>query len=300
MAISLRRSTRLRRKFLLDLFAEEARLTLVDIGANPINVPPYRALMEAGGCMVVGFEPQKDAFDALQARKAANETYINAAVGRPGKSRLNVYPASGFTSLFRLHSPSLEFLGRFQRLAGREETAVVTLRGIDEISQIPAIDVLKMDVQGAELDILTTGREKLAQAVAIIPEVRFYRLYEDEPLFGELDRELHAQGFVLHKFLPPARVMLGNSQGRRLNPNVIRSQLVDGDAVYIRNLERPEAWTAAQLRHLALAADSIFDSPDLALRCLDLLAARGAIPANSARKYVGLMPEEWKRETSAA
>src|SRR5258708_32369964 len=45
-----------------------ARLTaIVDVGANPIDGdPPYKAMLAAGLCEVVGFEPQADALAKLE------------------------------------------------------------------------------------------------------------------------------------------------------------------------------------------------------------------------------------------
>jgi hypothetical protein len=80
----------------------------------------------------------------------------------------------------------------------------------------------------------------------------------------------------------------------------MQSQLVDGDAVYIRSLEAPEGWSDDQLGHLALAADSVFGSPDLTLMCLDLLAARGAVPRGAPRRYADRLPDAWRRAEAAA
>jgi FkbM family methyltransferase len=300
MAISERKSARLRRRFLLSLSSGRPPLTIVDVGANPIAQAPYADLLADGGCRVVGFEPQAEAFERLQASRSAHETYVRAAVGKPGPARLRVYPSSGFTSLYPLHAPSLAYLGRFGRNLGRERIEEVELRALDEIDEVDRIDLLKMDVQGAERDILESGRKKLAQAVAVIPEMRFHRLYAGEPLMGELDQALRAQGFVLHKFLPLKQVPLPSSQAGRFRRGPMQSQLVDGDAVYIRSLEAPEGWSDDQLGHLALAADSVFGSPDLTLMCLDLLAARGAVPRGAPRRYADRLPDAWRRAEAAA
>jgi FkbM family methyltransferase len=300
MAISEQKSARLRRRFLLSLLEGRPPLTIVDVGANPIASAPYADLLSDGGCRVVGFEPQAEAFDALQASRSAHETYVRAAVGNPGRARLHIYPSSGFTSLYPLHAPSLAFLGRFWRNLGQERIEDVALRGLDEIDEVDRIDLLKMDAQGGERDILESGRKKLEQAVAVIPEMRFHRLYAGEPLMGELDQALRGQGFVLHKFLPLKQVPLPSSQVGRFRRGPMQSQLVDGDAVYIRSLESPETWSDDQLRHLALAADSVFGSPDLTLMCLDMLAARGSAPRGAPRRYADRLPDAWRKAGATA
>ncbi|OYW58477.1 MAG: hypothetical protein B7Z31_07640 [Rhodobacterales bacterium 12-65-15] len=289
----------LRIAYLLSALAPSRQFTILDIGANPVNPPRYRRLLEAGGCHVVGFEPQEAAFQALQTDAGPNESYINAAVGKPGKGFLHLYPFSGLVSLFPLSLPSLQFLGRYRRKHRMPPTVEVDLRGIDDIVEITRIDMLKLDVQGAELDILTSGRRKLADAIIVIPELRYYRLYQNEPLMGEVDSELRRQGFVLHKFLPQTRVHLKNSQTARLNTQFVSTQLVDGDAVYIRDMEDITRWSDDQLRFLALAAATVFNSHDLALRCMDHLVARGVLPAECPADYLAHLPAKLLRPVAA-
>ncbi len=287
--LSPRRSLKRRIGFLTTLFSDLPRMTVVDVGANPVHVPPYAALLAAGGCRVIGFEPQKDAYDALQQNPGENEVYINAAVGKKGPADLNVYSGGGFTSLYELDASALGYLRRFQRKLDQVEKVEVSLTPLDQIADVPPIDLLKIDVQGAELDIIASGHEKLANAVAIIPEMRFYRLYKGEPLLGDLDLELRKQGFVLHKFIDTKQIPLANSQSHRFLPRAVRNQLVDGDAVYIRSLEDPDGWSRDQLFYLALAAATVFDSQDLAVRCLDHLVARGDLARDVPEKYVDLL-----------
>lgn len=284
------KALRKRIRFLRQVLDFAEKPVVVDIGANPIHVPPYQALMAEGGCTVVGFEPQEEAFEALQKNAGPDEVYVNAAVGRPGKATFYTYPTDGFSSLYQLNRPSLDYLGRFQRQQNNESSISVELRRLDQIKEVPPVDILKMDVQGAEVDILQSGKKKLAKAVAIIPEVRFYRLYQNEPLLGDLDLALRAQGFVLHKFLPPKALPLPNSQSHRIKTAAQRNQLVDGDAVYIRDMEDLDGWSDQQLAHLAIASGCIFDSQDLAIRCLDHLVGRGRVHGQVPEQYADRLP----------
>lgn len=293
-------ATRAQHAFLLSRLAPSRRFTILDIGANPVNPPPYRKLLESGGCHVVGFEPQEAAHAALVAAAGPNESYVKAAVGKPGKGTLHLYPSSGLVSLFPLHIPALTFVGIYRRKHRFPPTIEVDLKGVDEIDEITHVDMLKMDVQGAELDILTSARKKLAQAVVVVPELRYYRLYEKEPLMGDVDNELRRQGFELHKFLQLKRRHVRNSQTARLNTALASNQLLDGDAIYIRNLEDPAGWSDDQLRFLALAAATIFNSQDLALRCMDLLVARGALSAETPSDYLDHLPRKMLREDVVA
>ncbi|MGL4310497.1 MAG: FkbM family methyltransferase [Paracoccaceae bacterium] len=262
---------------------------VLDVGANPLFPPPYRRLMRLGGCTVVGFEPQADAFEELQKSRGENERYINAALGKPGPATLHVYPSDGFTSLYPMRPETTRVLGRFGRQVANERKVEITLRAMDDIDEISEIDMLKIDVQGAERDIIASGREKLKEAVCIITEVRFYPLYQGEPSWGELDGELRGQGFTLHKFMETKSFTLINSQSGHFPRPTLRSQLMDGDAVYLRSLEGVDDWTDGQIARLALLADAVIDSPDLALRMMDVLVARGAVERSLPARYAPLL-----------
>jgi hypothetical protein len=61
---------------------KQARVKVVDIGANPIDsAPPYAQLLRAGDADVVGFEPNSEALEKLNRMKGSNETYLPYALG---------------------------------------------------------------------------------------------------------------------------------------------------------------------------------------------------------------------------
>ncbi|MEM6309020.1 MAG: FkbM family methyltransferase [Pseudomonadota bacterium] len=294
-----RKNLRQRIRFLLDALDLSARPVVCDVGANPIYVPSYMVLKRQGGCDVIGFEPQKEAYDQLVAAASDQETYVNAALGKPGPATLYAYKSQGFTSLYRLRKASLDMLQRYQPQLATEQEIAVELQALDDLEDLPPIDLLKIDVQGAELDIISGGQKALSQAVAIIPEVRFLPLYENEPSFAELDTELRRQGFTLHKLLDPVVQMLPSPQRDSLVRKVAASQWVDGDAVYVRNLEGMAEWSDAQLRNLALFAATVFNSQDLALMCLARLSDRGAAPKNIGAQYATLLQEKYFKHGEA-
>ena len=292
-----RRLLRQRVAFLRAELAPERPLRIADVGANPINTPDYDALLEMGGCEVWGFEPEEKAFADLQANPRPGARYINKAVGAPGKGTFYKHPQNGLGSLYPVRRESVEFLGHPGWHRDDVEASEIELVALDDLDDLPPPDLLKIDIQGGELDVICHGREKLAQAVCVIPEVRFYRMYEGEPLWGRLDVELHDQGFVLHKLLFSKPTMIANSQSGRLKGRAVRTQLIDGDAVYIRNPEVPQDWSDEQLKQLAIAAAGVFASFDLAVHCLDRLSDRGAIAPDVAKRFVDTLPGWVKKAT---
>lgn len=266
-----------------------APLAIVDVGANPLGKPVYKPLMTAGLAHVWGFEPNAEAFAKLEGTGQA--TYLPVAVGRGGTATFHAYPASEMSSLYPLSAASIGYLGHFRRHLGQETQSRIETRALDDIDQIERLDLLKIDAQGAECDVIAGAQAKLGSAVMVIAEMRFYRLYDGEPMLHEMDRMLREQGFVLHRFLHQKARMLNHSQKARVNARAMSTQLIDGDAVYIRSLEDRGAWTDAQLRALTLLAATI-GSHDLALLALDTLVARGVARKSLPGAYVDLLPQE--------
>ncbi|MCF1709503.1 FkbM family methyltransferase [Tabrizicola sp. J26] len=270
---------------LLDELSPVRPTSIVDVGANPINVPPYAPLLASGGCVVTGFEPQPEAFAALQERHTPNERYLPHAVGNGETMELKVMRSSGMTSLLEPYMPGLTLLGhpRWGKVQQRIEMETVRL---DSLEDLGPIDLLKIDIQGAELMVIEAARRALSEAVAVIVELRYLRLYVGEPMMGGLDLGLRDLGFGLHKFLFNKSVMVPNSQSGRLRSAIAQDQLVDGDAVYVKDISHFETFSDEQLKHLALLAASTFQSYPLAIRCLDELAARGIVAEDLAERFV--------------
>jgi hypothetical protein len=134
-----------------------------------------------------------------------------------------------------------------------------------------SIDFVKIDIQGAELDAFVGGRRTLGAALALLTEVEFVPMYEDQPLFGDVDRELRDQGFMFHKFI--------GMEGRTLRPVVFPGGPGDSswnlwsDAMFVRDLSRWGDLDARSLAKLALLA-LVYGSPDVTYRCLKLCDER--------------------------
>lgn len=263
-----------------------ARLTeVVDIGANPHGAdPPYKAMLAAGACRVTGFEPQADALERLRAAAGPNERYLPHAVGDGGAHTLRLCRSPGMASLLAPDAATLEVFGALKHWGEVTGSVPVQTRRLDDIDEIERLDFLKMDVQGSELAVLRHGRAKLAQAVAAQVEVSFVTLYEGQPPFGEVDLEFRRQGFIPHCFAevknwPIAPCIVDGDPYKPLR------QLLEADIVYVRDFTRPDAMDDEQLKHLALVAHHGFGSIDLVMRCLMLLARRGAVPADAGQRY---------------
>ena len=270
------------------LLRPEHLTRVVDIGANPIDGdPPYKPLLARRLCRVVGFEPQPEALARLNAAKSDLETYLPHAVGDGQRRTLHICAASGMTSLLE---PDAHVLSHFPGLADwgrvldRRQVDTVALSAVREID---GIEMLKMDLQGGERAVLDGAGETLAETVCIQLEVSFVPLYKGQASYGEMDLALRARGFIPHMMASTSRRMILPLRG----PDVYAAlnQLVEGDAVYVRNFLEPDGMTAEQLKHLVLIAHYCYRSFDLALNGLHHLARRGAVSADAPGRYMGIV-----------
>lgn len=61
--------------------------------------------------------------------------------------------------------------------------------------------LLKVDVQGAELDVLRGAERTLEETEVVLLEVSFFRFFHDGPLFHEVVAEMARLGFVPYDFV---------------------------------------------------------------------------------------------------
>jgi FkbM family methyltransferase len=244
------------------------RVKVVDIGANPIDSdPPYAGMLRAGEAEVVGFEPNRAALATLDARKGPLERYFPHAVGDGARHTLRICQAPGMTSLLEPDPAVLSLFHGFPdwgRVIATEEVETVRL---DDVPETAGADMLKLDIQGAELMVLRNAEARLADALVIQAEVEFLPLYKGQPLYGEMEGFLAGHGFRLHRFFPTVsraiQPMMVNN-----DPYAGMGQLVWADAVFIRDLTRLEALSDRQLLAMAAILHECYGSADIAYRLL--------------------------------
>jgi FkbM family methyltransferase len=177
------------------LLGEEVRW-IVEVGARDCRETlGFRSLFPSA--RILAFECNPDTLPTCRTAVANDPaiTLVEKAVAeRPG--RLKFFPVDpstnpGASSLFRASgSYALE------RYEQREvEVEAVTLASALEHQGIPRVDLLWMDIQGAELRALEGLGARLADTALIHTEVEFEEIYADQPLFGDVYRFLLDRGF---------------------------------------------------------------------------------------------------------
>lgn len=170
--------------------------TIVDVGAlggeakkwqkYPHNVVlfepnPDAVFLENDRCLVirVALSDSKTKKTLYVTRRNSKSSFL-----KPNVSLLSIFP-----------NPT-----RFDVIK-TEEVPADTLDNQLQLHNVSDIDFIKIDVQGHELSVLKGAVESLKKAVAVEVEVEFIPIYENQPLFSEVDAFLKSQGFNLVTFL---------------------------------------------------------------------------------------------------
>lgn len=239
------------------------KLTFVDIGAMSLGTEPYAPLVDQGIGTVIGFEPVSEECKKLNQKQCnSGHQFLPYAIGDGSAGVFNIcnYPMT--SSLF---VPNMLLLEKFQNLA--ELTQVVrseqvSTKKLDDIAEVSEADYLKMDAQGAELAILKGARRLLEQVMIVHTEVEFVPLYENQPLFADVDTELRRQGFLLHKFQSMAgRPFKPFAFGNDMNSPI--SQVLWADVVYVKDFTKFETIAPRKLLKLAIMLHELYQSFDL-------------------------------------
>ncbi|MDX2130855.1 MAG: FkbM family methyltransferase [Planctomycetota bacterium] len=246
------------------------RVRIVDVGASNIGEePPYEPLLAAGAGTLTGFEPDDAAREQLETsgRHAGKCRYLPNVVGDGAERDFHICELTMTSSLYPPNTPLLRLFNALEELTRVVQTERVKTTRLDDVAAIDAMDYLKIDVQGAELDVFRGAPRLLSGTVVVQTEVEFVPLYVGQPLFGDVDVHLRAQGFVLHSLLTPS--------GRTFKPIVLNSNPLDtlrqhlwADAIYVRDFTRFRERSPRELLIIATIMHECYGSVDLAAHAL--------------------------------
>lgn len=258
-----------------DLIAADEKVDILDIGAMAIgsDKEAYAPLLATGKARVLGFEPDKTECEKLNAGGGADRRYYPYFVGdgKPAVYHQTNRPMTG--SLFEPHTSLLEKFQNLNELTIQVATHNVETVRLDDVQEIKNVDYLKIDVQGAELDVFQNGLSVLSQTMVVHTEACFVELYKGQPLFADIDLFLRSLGFQFHTM-----DYLGS---RCFKPFVVENNLNKGlnqqlwaDAVYVRDFLNFEAVSDDKLTKLAVILNDVYQSFDFCYYVLDHLDKR--------------------------
>lgn len=236
-----------------------APVVVADVGARRESGARWMAQFPA--VEILAFDPDPEECGRIEARFAALPPSAHHLRAFPvalsdvdGRETLYITAKPDCCSLFK---PNREMLGHFADLERfdvlREEA--VSVKRLDSLrreGRLPPIDLLKLDVQGAELKVLKGAQECLADCLALEIEVEFSELYEGQALFADVDSFVRAAGFSLFDIRPQRWTRKCEAP---TDPYERGRQLIWGDAIYLRDFKSipPQAAGGAPVRMLKLA-----------------------------------------------
>lgn len=95
------------------------------------------------------------------------------------------------------------FFAQNLKMEDKEEVKITTLD--DEITGNQSVNILKIDVQGYEMEVLLGATETLSRTNIVLVEMQNHDFYEGAPLYHEVDSFLRSKHFMLFDLLPALR-----------------------------------------------------------------------------------------------
>lgn len=182
-------------------FQSHERLTVFDAGVH-LGHSSREYLDAFPNCRVLGFEPEDKNFAAAKAMLAPYgdrmELLKNALSASDATNVLQVNAHDGTHSLLEI-GDGRYWEGQAENV-GQQQVRTVSLGTVCAERGIDTVDILKMDIQGGELQALKGAAGLLERgAISLIAlEVLFKPLYKDQPLFWDVADHLRSFGYGLH------------------------------------------------------------------------------------------------------
>jgi FkbM family methyltransferase len=241
---------------------ELSTIKIVDVGAMKVGDDAYQQVAKEFACEVIGFEALAAECDKLNAMGLEGRKYLPYVIGDGSAQTLHECAKAHNSSLLEPNMPLLEQFTGFAELFKVVATSPVATRRLDDIPEAAGADYLKLDVQGAELMVLDGARETLRSVLVVHTEAEFAPMYRNQPLFADIDVRMRSLGFVFHEL---------RFVGKRpfkpfpvLKENMLVSQMLWCDAVYVRDFTAFDRLAADQLLKIAAILHEDYGSYDFA------------------------------------
>jgi FkbM family methyltransferase len=201
-------------------------------------LPPAPCIMDIGACQgsftdlalaywqpgrVWLVEAQPDYEAALRQKYQDNSVcrVIHCAVTSAcGTAELRIHHRPGTSSLTACRPESVKYFGLSLREEQRVPVPAQTLDALFAAEKVECVDLMKVDIQGAERQLIQGGSNALRRVANLYIEVMFEERYVGSATFTELHELLRGLGFKLR----------GLSKGR-LGPD---GALAYANALYVR------------------------------------------------------------------
>jgi FkbM family methyltransferase len=239
---------------------EAERFTVLDGGAREALADTRWQVFDPKRMRLHGFEPDEKEvreLNALASQRGLDYRYHSGALwGEPSEQTFYENKAAGGGSFF-LQNTELTNRWKFENHDNKflsseifypTGTARWRMTSLDAWvkSQNEPIDIdfMKLNVQGAELEILRGSSRLVEKTIGLMVEVSFVESYKNRPFFADIDSHLRQKGFVFFDLIGHHYI------GRAASPVTVRhlpglyplwGQLIEGHGVYFRDPISDEA-----------------------------------------------------------
>ena len=212
----------------MQLLPTRGLITLCDIGAAGEIEPRWKPFSK--NLQYIGFEPDKRSRERILNQAYLFKSYeiLPHALSDVDKPRnLNLCRKPQVSSLYK---PNRDFLDRFP---DSERFDVMQVERVDCVTldklNLANIDFLKLDIEGAENDVIKGAQTTLNLVLGLELEVEFIEIYSGQGLFGDICNELSSHGFEFVDFVHLSRWQRNGIYGH--------GQCVAGDALFLKSPE---------------------------------------------------------------
>ena len=273
-------------------------LKIVDVGSQELAFESdvFAPLRNIAPVEVVGFDPfarvtggPNRAVDVRRSDGGTTRTFKHL-LGDGGVATLHVNRFDATSSTLPTNHELTRPFGLLDLSLQTVETRELPSSRLDDfLTEMRAVDLLKVDVQGAAHSVLDHGRRLLQRTLIVHVEAEFAPIYLGERLFADIDALLREAGFSFVDFFSLGRqryTAFDGSPARAFH----RGRTLWADCIYGRGLDTPGALNADELFRQALIMHACYNKQDLTA---ELLARADALSGTSlGERYISSMKPE--------
>jgi FkbM family methyltransferase len=205
-------------------------MKLIDVGAADEILPRFSKIKDK---TVIAFEPEEKAFKELSQRYSSDNYIIlqEALSKKKQEVELKLTKKRQCSSLLE---PNMELLNTFPaserfEVEARERFMTDSLDNVLEKNKIFNPNFIKLDIQGAELEVLQGAPKTLEKIACIELEIAFSELYMDQPLFSEIELYLREFNFEVWDIRRDYQKL-----DSTINIGTKKGKLTSGDALFFK------------------------------------------------------------------